>query len=299
MNDTDIEGFVAQKNGPIKSVDYYQNVSKDYFSTMGIRLMAGRLFDDRDIHGAPDTVIINQTMARTFWPGQDPLGRRIQPGMSEPWCTIVGVVDDVKNAGLDRPTGTEIYLPYRQTQGSGNRNMYVVLRARGDSRSLSGAVRQEMNTIDPSLPLSQIRLMDDVMSAAQSRPRFLTLLLALFSGVALAIATIGIYGVISYSVQRRSREFGLRMALGAQPSDVLSLVMKQGAGLALIGIVVGLVAAFALTRLMTTLLFGVTPTDLPTFGIVTAILTVVALAASYIPARRATKVDPIQTLRYE
>jgi putative ABC transport system permease protein len=238
-------------------------------------------------------------MANTFWPGQDPLGHRIQPGDSDPWCTIVGIVDDVKNAGLDRATGTEIYLPYRQTQGSGNRSMYVLLRARGDSRSLSGAVRQEMSAIDPALPLSQIRMMDEVLSAAQSRPRFLTLLLALFSGVALAIATIGIYGVISYSVERRAREFGLRMALGAQPADVLSLVMKQGAGLALVGIAVGLVAAFALTRLMSSLLFGVTPTDPATFSIVTIILTVVALAASYFPARRATKVDPIQTLRYE
>jgi predicted permease len=299
MNDTAIEGFVQQQNGPIQNVDYYQEVSKDYFTTMGIRLMSGRLFDDRDIHGAPDVVIINQTMARTFWPGQDPLGRRIQPGNGDQWTTIVGVVDDVKNAGLDRATGTEIYLPFRQPQGSGNRNMYAILRAKGDPRSLSGAVRQEVNQIDPAIPLSQIRLMDDVLSAAQSRPRFLTILLALFSGVALAIATIGIYGVISYSVQRRSKEFGLRMALGAQPSDVLSLVMKQGAGLALIGVFAGLIAAFALTRLMTTLLFGVTATDPATFAVVTAILTVVALAASYIPARRATKVDPIVTLRYE
>lgn len=299
MNDTDIEGFVMKQNGPIQNVDYYQIVSKDYFSTMGIRLMAGRLFDDRDVHSAPDVVIINQTMARTFWPGQDPLGRRIRPGSTDPWTTIIGIVDDVKNAGLDRPTGTEIYLPYRQPQGSGNRNMYAVLRAKGDPRPLSGAVRQEINAIDPALPLSQIRLMDDVLSAAQSRPRFLTLLLALFSAVALAIATIGIYGVISYSVERRSKEFGLRMALGAQPSDVLSLVMKQGAGLALVGVAAGLIAAFALTRLMTTLLFGVTATDPATFAGVTAILTIVALAASYIPARRATKVDPIVTLRYE
>lgn len=299
MNDTDIEGFVMKQNGPIQNVDYYQAVSKDYFSTMGIRLMAGRLLDDRDVHGAPDVVIINQTMARMFWPGQDPIGRRIRPGSTDPWCTIIGIVDDVKNAGLDRATGTEIYLSYRQTQGAGSRSMYAILRAKGDPRLLSSAVRQELSAIDPALPLSQIRLMDDVLSAAQSRPRFLTILLALFSCVALAIATIGIYGVISYSVERRSKEFGLRMALGAQPRDVLSLVMKQGAGLALVGVVVGLAAAFALTRLMSSLLFGVTPTDPATFAIVTLILTVVALAASYIPARRATKVDPIQTLRYE
>jgi predicted permease len=299
MNDTDIEGFVMKKDGPIQNVDYYQAVSRDYFKTMGIRLMAGRLFDDRDVQGGLDVVIVNQTMAQTFWPGQDPLGRRIRPGSTDPWCVIIGIVEDVKNAGLDRPAGTEIYIPYRQTQGSGFRNMYAVLRGRGDPRPLAGAVRQELSRLDPSLPLAQVRLMDDVMSAAQSRPRFLTLLLGLFSGVALAIATVGIYGVISYSVARRSKEFGLRMALGAQPGDVLRLVMKQGAMLALLGVGIGLTAAFALTRLMSTLLFGVTPTDPVTFASVSLILAGVALAACYVPARRATRVDPIQTLRYE
>ncbi len=299
MNDTDIEGFVTKKDGPIKNVDFYQAVSKDYFKAMGIRLMAGREFDDRDVQGGPDVVVINQTMAQTFWPGQDPLGRRIQPGMTDPWCTIVGVVEDVKNAGLDRPAGTEIYLPYRQAQASGYRNMYVVIRGRGDPRPLVGAVRQELSRLDSALPLAQVRLMDDVMSAAQSQPRFLTILLGLFSGVALAIATVGIYGVISYTVARRSKEFGLRMALGAQPGDVLRLVMKQGAGLALLGVGVGLAAAFGLTRLMSTLLFGITPTDPATFGSVSLVLAAVALAACYVPARRATRVDPIQTLRYE
>jgi predicted permease len=299
MNDTDIEGFVMKKGGPIQNVDYYQSVSTDYFKTMGIRLMAGRLFDGRDVQSAPDVVIINETMARTFWPGQDPLGRRIRPGSSDPWCTIVGIVDDVRNAGLDLPAGTEIYLPYQQKQASGTSGMYVVLRAKGDPRSLAMTVRQQLNELDPSLPVSQVRLMEDVLSRAQSRPRFLTLLLALFSGVALAIATVGIYGVISYSVARRSKEFGLRMALGAQPADVLGLVMKQGAGLALMGVAAGLIAAYALTRLMTSLLFSVTPTDPITFASVTMLLAVVALAACYVPARRATKVDPITTLRYE
>jgi predicted permease len=299
MNDTDIEGFVMKKGGPIQNVDYYQSVSRDYFKTMGIRLMAGRLFDERDVQGAPDVVIINQTMARTFWPGQDPLGRRIHPGSTDPWCTIVGIVDDVRNAGLDLPAGTELYLPYQQKQASGTTGMYVVLRAKADSRSMANEVRQQLNELDPSLPVSQVRLMEDVLSRAQSRPRFLTLLLALFSSVALAIATVGIYGVISYSVARRSKEFGLRMALGAQPADVLGLVMKQGAALALLGVAAGLIAAFALTRLMTSLLFGVAPTDPLTFASVTMVLVCVALAACYIPARRATKVDPITTLRYE
>jgi predicted permease len=300
MNDTDIEGFVMTKDGPIQNVDFYQAVSKDYFATMGIRLMDGRLFDDRDGKDAPQVVIINKTMAATFWPNQNPIGRRIRPGGTKEWCPVIGIVDDVKNAGLDRPAGTELYIPYRQPAGAGNTDMYVVMRAQGgDPRALAGQVRQQMNEIDPSLPLADVRLMEDVLSRAQARPRFLTLLLTLFSVVALAIATVGIYGVVSYSVARRTKEFGLRMVLGAQTGDVLGLVMKQGAGMIAIGVACGLVLALFFTRLMASLLFGVTPTDLATFASVTAVLFGVALAACYIPARRATKVDPIQTLRYE
>ena len=300
MNDTEIEGFVRTEGGPIENVEFYQSVSKDYFATMGIRLMDGRSFDGRDVQGAPNVVVINKTMALTFWPNQNPIGRRVRLGGSKDWSTIVGIVDDVKNAGLDRPAGTELYLPYRQPAGGGNSDMYVVIRTQaGDPRSLAGVVREQSNLIDPSLPLADVRLMEDVLSRAQARPRFLTLLLSLFSGVALAIATVGIYGVVSYSVARRTKEFGLRMVLGAQGGDVLGLVMKQGAGMVAIGILAGLVTAFALTRLMASLLFGVTATDLPTFASVTVVLFVVALAACYIPARRATQVDPIQTLRYE
>jgi putative ABC transport system permease protein len=298
MNDTDIEGFVMTKDGPIQNVDFYQAVSKDYFATMGIRLMDGRFFDDRDVQDAPQVVIVNEAMAKTFWPNQNPIGRRVRPGKD--WCTIVGVVDDVKNAGLDRPAGTELYLPYRQLAGAGNTDMYVVIRAQGgDPRALAGQVRQQMKDVDPSLPLADVRLMEDVLSRAEARPRFLTLLLTLFSVVALAIATVGIYGVVSYSVARRTKEFGLRIVLGAQTGDVLGLVMKQGAGMIAIGVACGLVLALFFTRLMASLLFGVTPTDLATFASVTAVLFGVALAACYIPARRATKVDPLQTLRYE
>src|SRR6202790_554531 len=300
MNDTDIEGFVMTKDGPIQNVDFYQAVSKDYFETMGIRLMDGRLFDQRDGQDAPQVVIVNRAMAVTFWPNQNPVGRRVRPGGAKDWCTIIGGVDDVKNAGLDRPAGTELYLPYRQPSGGGNSDMFVVMRAQGgDPRSLAGEVRQQMNEIDPSLPLADVRLMEDVLSRAQARPRFLTLLLTLFSGVALAIATVGIYGVVSYSVARRTKEFGLRMVLGAQTGDVLGLVMKQGAGMIAMGVGFGLILAVFFTRLMASLLFGVAPTDLATFASVTAVLFGVALAACYIPARRATRVDPIQTLRYE
>jgi len=300
MNDTDIEGFVMKEGGPIQNVDFYQSVSKDYFATMGIRLMDGRLFDERDVQGSPDVAIVNKTMAMTFWPNQNPIGRRVRSGGAKDWCTVVGIVDDAKNAGLDRPTGTELYLPHRQTQGQGNTTMYVVLRsAGGDPRSLVGTVREQLGELDSSLPIADVRLMEDVLSRAQARPRFLTLLLSLFSVVALAIATVGIYGVVSYSVERRTKEFGLRMVLGAQTGDVLGLVMKQGAGMISIGIVAGLAAAFALTRLMASLLFGIAPTDMATFASVTAAMFGVALAACYIPAKRATRVDPIHTLRYE
>lgn len=301
MNDTTIEGFLRREGGPIQNVDFYQIVSKNYFSAMGIQLMDGRLFDDRDVQGAPYVVIINKTMAMTFWPQQNPIGRRVQPGGNgSPWATVIGVVDDVKNAGIDRPAGTELYLPYRQVPGQGVTDMFVVLRAEhGDPQSLAGAVRSDLSELDPTLPLADVRLMEDVLSRAQARPRFLTLLLSLFSLIALAIATVGIYGVISYSVARRTKEFGLRMVLGAQGGDVLGLVMKQGAAMVAIGVVAGLVVAFALTRLMASLLFGITATDLPTFVSVTAILAAVALAACYAPARRATRVDPMQTLRYE
>ena len=300
MNDTDIEGFVMKEGGPIQNVDFYQSVSKDYFTTMGISLMDGRLFEARDVQDAPEVVIVNKTMAATFWPNQNAIGRRVRPGGNKTWCTVVGIVDDVKNAGLDRPAGTEIYLPFRQASGQGNTDMYVVMRAQGgDPRAMASAVREQLGEIDPALPMADVRLMEDVLSRAQARPRFLTLLLSLFSGVALAIATVGIYGVVSYSVARRTKEFGLRMVLGAQGGDVLGLVMKQGAGMILVGVTAGLVLAFVFTRLMASLLFGVTATDLPTFASVTILLFGVALAACYIPARRATRVDPIQTLRYE
>src|SRR5689334_16181594 len=150
MNDTDIEGFVMTKDGPIQNVDFYQAVSKNYFATMGIRLMDGRLFDDRDVQGAPEVVIVNKTMAMTFWPRQNPIGRRVRPGGSKNWSTIIGMVDDVKNAGLDRPAGTELYLPYRQPAGAGNSDMYVAMRTQaGDPLSLAGVVREQLNAIDP------------------------------------------------------------------------------------------------------------------------------------------------------
>jgi putative ABC transport system permease protein len=299
MNDTHIEGFVQRQGGPIESVDYYNMVTKDFFKTLGVRLTDGRVFDERDVQGSPDVVIVNQTMARTFWGNENPIGHRLQPGMSGPWCTIIGVVEDVKNAGLDKPTGTEIFLPLGQKQAEGVSSASVFLRAQGDSSSLANTVRSEVRSLDPSVPVARVQTMEQVLATAQSRPRFLTLLLTLFSAVALMIATVGIYGVISFSVAQRSKEFGLRMALGAQHKDVIGLVMKQGALLTLLGVAVGVCAAFALTRLMASLLFGVGPTDTLTFISVPLLLAVVALCASFIPAQRASKVSPMEALRHE
>ncbi|HZU29734.1 MAG TPA: FtsX-like permease family protein, partial [Candidatus Angelobacter sp.] len=299
-NDTDIEGFVPQPGGPVQNVDFYQVVSDGYFETMGIKLVEGRFFTASDVKGAPNVVIVNQTMARMFWGNQSPIGRRVRPSSdNNEWCTVVGVVADVKNAGIDKPTGSELYLPYRQPRGYGYSNMYVVLRGKNDSLDLAGAVRRELNQLDSSVPLSSVRTMEDVLSSAQSRPRFLTLLLTIFSAVALSLALVGIYGVLSYLVARRSKEFGLRMALGAPRDHVLALVLKQGALLALAGIGFGLLAALLFTRLMSSLLFGIRAVDPLTFILMPLILAAVALLASYVPARRATKVDPMVVLRYE
>jgi predicted permease len=302
-NDTDIEGFVPRPGGPIQNVDFYQAVSEGYFETMHIPLIEGRTFTASDAQGAPLAVIVNQTMARMFWGNQSPIGRRLKPGGSQEWCTVVGVVADVKNAGIDKPTGSELYLPFRQPQGGGYGGMYVVLRGapreNANISGLVGEVRRELRDLDPSLPISSVRSMEEVLSVAQSRPRFLTLLLTIFSSVALLLAMVGIYGVLSYLVARRIREFGLRMALGAPRQHVLVLVLKQGAMLAFAGVAVGLGFAAALTRLMSSLLYGVRATDPWTFIVMPIALALVALGASYVPARRATKVDPMVTLRYE
>jgi putative ABC transport system permease protein len=298
-NDTQIEGFVQREGGPVQNVDFYQTAGQRWFETLGIRLIEGRLFDDRDAAAATPTIIVNETMAKTFYPGQSAIGRRIRPGFRDPWRTIVGVVGDVKNAGVDRLSGTEIFFPYRQTGGGGIRGGILVVRTAGDPTKLVSTIRAEIARLDSSLPVASIRTMDEVLQSARSRQRFLTLLLGLFSAVALVLATVGTYGVMSYTVAQRTSEFGIRMAIGAGPRDVLRLVVAQGAKLAAFGVVLGAAGAFGLARWVRGMVFGIDLPDAWTFAATAALLVAVTLAACYVPARRATRVDPLEALRYE
>ncbi len=300
-NDTEIEGFVYKEGGPVQNIDFYQVVSKNYFHTLGIRLVEGRFFDGRDGPNSPETVVINQAFARTFWPNSSAIGRRIKPNTSGEWCTIIGIAADVKNAGPERPTGTELYLPFNQPHGIAqrSRDRYLAVRSSANPSTIVGEMRKIVHDLDSAIPFSNVRTMNEVVSAAQSRPRFLSMLLTAFSFVALVLAAVGIYGVISYSVAQRTKEFGVRIALGAQSSNVLGLVLSKGMLLASLGLIAGVTIALVVTRFLSTLLFEITPTDPVTFIAVSLLLTLVALLATYIPARRATKVDPIVALRYE
>lgn len=276
-------------------VAWYSSVSHDYFRTMDIRPIKGRLFSENDNEKAPRVVVIAEALARRYWPDEDPIGKRIGSAPDN-WREIVGVVSDVKHFGLDVSARPSMYLPASQ---SPSRGMTLVVKATGKPSGLIGVVRSEVRSLDSNLALTNIKPMDQIVTESIAQPRFILLLLGVFAGLALMLAAVGIYGVISYAVTQRTQEFGVRMALGARAFDVLSLVLKRGMALALLGVALGLAGSFALTRLMTQLLFGVTPTDALTFGAVSVFLLVVALIACYVPARRATKVDPLVALRYE
>jgi len=304
-NDTLIEGFVPKPGGPIQNIDYWQYVGPRYFDTMGIRLLEGRTFDEREGPGSPAVVVINKTMAQIYWPGESALGHRVRPpggpGVETPWFTVVGVVDDVKNGGIDKAAGTELYFAVPQINGGpfALRAGFLTVKTKGDPMSLIGAIRSEVRSIDPSLPVANVRSMDEIMATSQSRPRFLTLLLSVFSATAIILAAIGIYGVISYSVAQRTSEFGIRMALGANPHRVLIRVLSRGVVMAAIGVLLGILAAFGLTRFLRELLFEVNAADPLTFVAMALLLLAITVFACYAPARRATKVDPMDALRYE
>ncbi|HSO75767.1 MAG TPA: ABC transporter permease [Blastocatellia bacterium] len=276
-------------------------LSPDYFRVMGIPLLSGRDFERADNSDAPRVAIINQTMAQRYFPEGGAVGGRIHFGdfgPDVPWITIVGVVGDVKNNGLSAEDALTIYEPYEQGFVMWG-TLVLFLRSSSNPEMLTAGVRDVVQTMDKDLPIANIKTGDQLLYEAVGQPRFHTLLIALFAGLALLLAAVGIYGVISYSVAQRTHELGIRLAVGARPQDVLFLVIRQGMMMTLAGTAIGLVAAFGLTRLLGSLLFRVSATDPMTFVGVAALLVAVALLACWIPARRATKVDPIVALRYE
>ena len=302
-NDTDFEGYVAPKEGPFENVDYYQTATLDYLKTMGIPVLDGRDFALSDTTGAP-VVLVNETLARTFYKNESPVGKRLKPsfGPQIPWFTIIGVVRDVKQGGVNAKTGTELYFLNAQGPAalrSSSRNMNIVIRTTLTPEALAPQIRRITQSMDPTLPVVKLRSMDDVFSESVSRPRFLAQLLGVFAGLALLLAAIGTYGILSYSVTERRREIGIHMALGANRTTVLGMVLKQGMRLTIVGLVGGLGAALALTRLLQTQLFNVKPSDPSTMAAVSVFIALVALAACYIPASRATRVDPMVVLRDE
>jgi len=300
-NDTEIEGLHQVPGGPANNIDFWNVVTPGYFEAMGIRLLDGRYLDARDAGGAAPTVVVNQTMAHLYYGNQSAIGRRIRPGFQDPWRTIVGVVSDARNAGLDKPAGTEIYMPFEQVRSyaDGLRVEYLVVASKGDPRALAGPVTSAVRTLDPSLPVARVLTMEEILHAEQARPRFLSLVLSLFSALALVLAGIGLYGVISYSVAQRTGEFGIRLAIGASTANVQGIVIREGLILGLVGVAGGALAATLLTRSMQSVLFGVQASDPWTYGCMAAALTAVAVAASFFPARRATRVDPATALRAE
>jgi putative ABC transport system permease protein len=278
------------------------HISPEYFQTMGIPLRAGRPFSAQDGAEAPKVVIINETLARRFFPDENPIGQRLFPPPYQ--RTIVGVVGDTRHHGLDQEVRPEVYLPYVQRPGD-MMSLRLVVRSTFDQNNptgpsgLAAAIRNQVRAIEPNEPVSRVITMDEQLSDSVARRRFQMLLLGVFAALALVIAAVGIYGVISYAVSQRTHEIGIRMALGAQASDVQRMVVWRGMRLTLIGVALGLAAALALTRVIRNLLYEVTPTDPATFALVTLLLICIALIATYLPARGATKVDPLQALRHE
>jgi len=295
-----IEGRAPFEGGKEPFVEV-NHISPDYFQTIGAQLRAGRPFAAQDGTDAPQVAIINETLARRFFPNENPIGHRLSFGSITK--TVVGVAGDTRHLGLDQEINPEVYFPYMQH--SEFVTMKLVARVTSDQSnpanlfSLSGAMRNQVREIEPNEPVNQVVAMSERLSNSVAQRRFQTLLLGVFAGIALVIATIGIYGVVSYAVSQRTQEIGIRMALGAQAGDVLRMMVWRGMSLTLIGVALGVAAALALTGVMKNLLFNVSATDPATFALIALLLIGVAFVAIYIPARRATKVDPLIALRSE
>jgi putative ABC transport system permease protein len=273
------------------------DVSPEYFHLLEIPLLRGRLFSDFDNEKAPQVAVINQAMARTYWPNGDPLGKRLKvKPSSTSWITVIGVIANARTESLANANVPQIYLSMYQTTP---KELAIFLRGQLDPGSIPAEVREQVQSVNPELPVYRAQTLADALTASLAERRFLMEMVASFAATALLLAALGIYGVISYIVSERTRDIGIRLALGAQRENILEMVLRQGLGLAISGAAVGLVGALIGSHLMAGLLYGVRPTDPLTFVGVTLLLTVVALAACYIPARRAMRINPLVALRYE
>ncbi|MDT5272324.1 MAG: hypothetical protein QOH49_4510 [Acidobacteriota bacterium] len=294
-----IEGRQVAPNESAPHGDRWM-ASDDYFQTMGIPLIKGRYFDARDTADAPGVAIVSEALARKYWPDEDPVGKRItfEGGAQQPrWREVVGVVGHVRNEGLEGESRGQYYVPYVQRPNSAD--LFLVVRTDGDPAALAPSVRARIASVDKDLPVYKVTTMEKLVSDSLAQRRFSMFLFGVFAALAMALAVVGLYGVMSYGVAQRTHEIGLRMALGAQGRDVLRMIVGQGMALVAVGLGIGLVGAFLLTRLMVSLLYGVSAADPLTYAGIALLLSAVALLASYIPARRATKVDPMVALRYE
>jgi predicted permease len=309
-NDTDFEHITppppgtdpATVNQPPENVDYYQTVSLNYIETMGIPVVKGRAFEPADVGGAP-VVMVNEALARRFFTDRDPIGGHLKPGGGAlPWFTIIGVVKDVKQGGVDQDAGTELYtLADQQPRiaGFAPTNMNMVMRSALPLESIAPQIRAAVRGLDASLPIVKLQTMEDVFGTAVARPRFLTVLLGVFAVLALVLAAVGTYGILSYLVTQRQQEIGIRMALGAARGGVLWLVMRQGLVLAAVGLTLGITGSILVGRYLQTLLFGIKPSDPATLIMVGGVILATAIVACLIPAMRATRVNPLDVLRGE
>jgi len=290
-----VEGY-APKTAQERIISNTRIVNPEYFRAMGIRIVQGRLFDEHDTKGQPQAVIVNEAFAERFWPNQDPIGKRLQQADADGWRTVVGIIGDAREYSAEKEPPIAVYYPFEQYVA---RNMFLLVRTTSDPSAMAASITREIQSLDPDLPVFDVASMEQRLHDSLARRRFAMLLLTVFAALALILGAIGIYGVMACSVNQRTHEIGIRMALGAEPRNILKIVIRQAATLTLTGIAFGLGSAFALTRLLSSLLYGVGATDWVTFFLTPFLLGAVALFAAYVPARRAAKVDPMVALRNE